>query len=274
MISLFEAVRSRELFLNLTLRELRGRYKRSVLGWGWSMLNPLATMIVFSVVFRFFLKVPIPIGDPSGLKIYAFFLLCGLLPFNLLINAMNSGMSSLLGNANLIKKVYFPRELLTAATTAAAVYTMAIEMLVLAVALLFVGNFTLPWLLPVALVILVQGLFVFGVSLLLAVCNVYFRDTQHLMGILTQLWFYATPVIYPLSTVPQRADLWGHSIPLRFLYDLNPMVRFVGIFRDLLYDLRLPSAGDSLYVLAAAVVSLFVGQLVFRRLEPRLAEEL
>src|SRR5690349_14704773 len=117
MTSLAEALHSRDLFVNLTLRELRGKYKRSVLGWGWSMLSPLATMIVFSVVFRFFLKVPIPVGDPSGLKVYAFFLLGALLPFNLLSNALNGGMTSLLGNANLIKKVYFPRELLTAATT-------------------------------------------------------------------------------------------------------------------------------------------------------------
>ena len=105
MTTVLELRRHRELFANLTLRELRGKYKRSALGWGWSMVNPLAQMGIFTLVFSFFLKVPPPTGDPSGLHAFAFFLLCGLLPWNFLANGINGGMGSLLANANLVKKV-------------------------------------------------------------------------------------------------------------------------------------------------------------------------
>ena len=105
-----EMSRSRDLFVNLTLRELRGKYKRSVLGWGWSLLNPLATMIIFTAVFAVLLRAEPDPGDPSGLDVFALFLLCGLLPWNYLSNGMNGGMGTLVGNANLIKKVYFARQ--------------------------------------------------------------------------------------------------------------------------------------------------------------------
>ena len=99
----------RDLAVNLTLRELRGRYKRSVLGWTWSLLNPLATVAIYSLVFSFFLKVQPPVGKPSGLKSFALFLLCGLVPWNFFQNGLNMGLGSLVSNGNLIKKVYFPR---------------------------------------------------------------------------------------------------------------------------------------------------------------------
>lgn len=260
--------------VNLTLRELRGKYKRSALGWSWSLLNPLATMAIFAVVFRVFLKVPFPEGDPSGLRVFAFFLLCGLLPWNFLANGMNGGMAALLDNANLVKKVYFPREVLVAANVASWLVALLIELAVLAAALIVVGNLVLPWLPAMAVLVAVQTVFVTGVALALSVLNVYFRDVQHLMGIVLQLWFYATPVVYPLSVVPQRADVAGLDIPVRTLYDLNPMVRFVVAYRDLLYDLRLPSLGDVAYLVVWSAAVLALGLLVFRRFEPRLAEEL
>src|SRR5438552_13844756 len=182
MTSIPELATTRDLMMNLTLRELRGKYKRSVLGWTWSLLNPQATMVIFSVVFRFFLKVPVPRGNPSGVKVFAFFLLCGLLPWNFLANGMNGGMGALLNNANLIKKVYFPREILVAANVASWAVSLLIELAVLAVALLVVGNFVVPWLLLVLFLVALQCLFVTGISLALSVLNVYFRDVQHLIG--------------------------------------------------------------------------------------------
>lgn len=262
---------NRDLFVNLTLRELRGKYKRSALGWAWSLLNPLATMIMFSLVFRFFLKVEVAKGDPSGMHIFAFFLLCGLLPWNLLANGTLGGMAALLSNANLIKKVYFPRSLLVGASTAALAVSLLIELAVVSVALMIAGNLVLPWLPAVLLTVAVQTLFVFGVALLLSVGSVYFRDLEHLMGILLQLWFYVTPIIYPASLA---ADALNDRPLLRWLYEANPMARFVAIYRDLLYNLRGPELVDVAAVLAATAVSLLVGILAFRRLEPRLAEEL
>ena len=274
MTRLAELTGSRELMVNLTLRELRGKYKRSLLGWSWSLLNPLATMLIFSLVFRYFLKVDPDTGDPSGLKAFAFFLLCGLLPWNYLSNGINGSMGALVGNSNLIKKVYFPREILVAANVASWLVSLGIEMGVLAAALVIAGNFVVPWLVPVLVVVAVQTAFVFGLGLVLSVLNVYFRDVQYLVGIATQVWFYATPIVYPISLVPRRADNAGFDVPVRRIYDLNPMVRFVEAYRNCLYDLRLPSFGTWAYIVGAAALALAGGLLAFRRLEPKLAEEL
>ena len=105
---------SKELFVNLTLRELRSKYKRSVLGWAWSLLNPLTSLVIYGFVFSVIFGVEAPPGDPSGLDNFAMFLMCGLLPYNFLSNGLNGGMGVLIGNGNLVKKVFFPREILVA----------------------------------------------------------------------------------------------------------------------------------------------------------------
>lgn len=274
MNKLADLSQSRELALNLTLRELRGKYKRSVLGWGWSMINPLATMAIYSLVFGALIKVPIPPGDPSGLEVFPLFLLCGLLPWGFLANGLNGGMEALVGNSNLIKKVYFPREILVISSIASFGFSFCIEMGLLAIALLIAGNMVLPWLVPVLLVMAVQAIFVLGLGLLLSVFNVYFRDTRHLMSIALQMWFYLTPIVYPLTLVPEEKVLFGIEWPTRAIYSLNPMVRFTEVYRDLLYDLRVPPLGDIAYVVAVSVAVLAIGAAMFWRLEGRLAEEL
>ena len=274
MTSLAELSGSRELMLSLTRRELRGKFKRSLLGWSWSLVNPLATMVIFTVVFGVFLRVTTPAGSPSGLSNFALFLLCGLLPWNFLANGSNGSMGALVNNSNLIKKVYFPREVLVGAIIASSGVAFLIEMAVLTVALLVVGNFVLPWLIPALGLAVIQAVFVTGIGLMLSVVNVYFRDLQHLVGIGLQFWFYSTPIVYPLEVVPQRAELLGVDVPVRMLYELNPMVRFVEAYRDCLYHLRFPPLADTIYLIAVSVVVLSLGLFVFRRLEPKLAEEL
>lgn len=265
---------SRELYVNLTLRELRGKYKRSVLGWFWSMLNPLATMAIFALVFAFFLKVPVPVGDPSGMQIFAFFLLCGLLPYNFLAASLTGGMGSLVGNSNLVKKVWFPRELLVGANTSAAGVGLLIELGVLCTALLIAGNFVLPWIIPALGVVALQVVFVFGLALLFSVLNVYFRDLEHLVGIGLQVWFYATPIIYPPSLVEEALTEDRDLDHLYTLYRLNPLERFVEAYRSCFYDLRFPELDTILYLVVVSAAVLFVGATVFNRFEPRLAEEL
>ena len=274
MALLSEVRGSRELLVNLTLRELRGKYKRSILGWSWSLLNPLATVAIFSLVFRFFFKLDFDAGDPSGLKSFALALVIALLPWNFLSNGINGSMAALIGNANLIKKVYFPREVLVVSTVSSWVVSLLIEMAVLSVILLLAGNFVVPWLGPVLLLVVIQFLFVIGLGLGLSVLTVYFRDIEHLVGILLQFWFYATPIVYPIKFVPQEATILGWEVPVRTLYGLNPMMRFVEAYRDCLYHLRFPPLADVLYLVAAAAVALLAGGLLFRRLEPKLAEEL
>jgi ABC-type polysaccharide/polyol phosphate export permease len=261
----------RELFLNLTLRELRGKYKRSALGWAWSLLNPLVTMATYAFVFGFFLGITPDPGDPSGLEVFALFLMCGLLPFNYLANSMMGGMSSLIGNGNLVKKVYFPREILVAAIVSSWLVSFLIELGLLSVALLIAGNMVVPWLPMVLLVVALQTMFVLGIALMLAAATVYYRDLEHLVGLALQVWFYSAPIVYPLTFVTDQLERgsWQWT-----LYNLNPLVRFVGVYRDLLYNLRWPSAVDMVFITGVSVAVLAVGFMVFDRLEGRLAEEL
>src|SRR4029453_9547815 len=271
MTRLAEYAEARELTLNLVLRELRGRYKRSALGWTWSLLNPLSTVLVFSVVFAFFLNIDPPVGHPSGLHNFAMFLLCGLLPFNYLSNGMNGALDSLLSNSNLIRKVYFPREVLVISTIGALLVTMLVELSVLCVILLLFGNMVLPWIPMVLVLVAIETVFVLGIGLMLSVLNVYFRDVKHFIGIAMQAIFYSLPIVYPIKVVENAAA--RTSFPILRLYTLNPLVRMIDAYRAVLYDLRFPALSDVLYFSGWAVVLLVTGLMVFRRLDRRLAEE-
>ena len=258
--------------VNLTLRELRSRYKRSVLGWTWSLLNPLATVAIFTMVFKFFLKAQIPPGRPSGLSNFAAYLLAGLLPWNYFNNTINGSMSTLVAASGLIKKVYFPRENLVFATVFSLLASFLIELGVLAVILLILGNAIWVWIPVVLLLVVIETVFVIGLGLMLSIFNAYFRDVQYLVGsILLQVLFYLTPIVYSVEgqVYPRlTSPFW------RKAYTSNPMMRFVDAFHKVLYDLRWPSAFTFVYLIASSLASLALGLWVFNRFEGRLAEEL
>jgi ABC-2 type transport system permease protein len=186
-------------------------------------------------------------------------------------------MSSLVANENLIKKVWFPRAVLPVSNAASIGVSWLLEMLVLVLTLLLFGGAPLVWV-PLTLVFMVVlAVFATGVGLALSVFNVYFRDTQYLMTIVLQAWFYATPVVYPTYLVQEQSDKIGPvlgDVTVWDLYRVNPMEQFVEVFRNLLYDNRLPALGTVLTVLAWTVGSLLVGSWVFSRHEKRLAEML
>jgi ABC-2 type transport system permease protein len=268
---------SRGLLINLTLREVRGKYKRTLLGQGWSLLNPVATLLIYTLVFGFVLRVPVPVGADSGLQVFVLYLACALLPWNFFNNAVSSGMGSLIANANLLRKVFFWRPTLVVATVLSWNVTFAIELLVLLAALLLFGSMPLLWIPLLVVVVVLLTVFALGIALLLSVMNVYFRDTQHFVNIGMQLWFYATPIVYPYSLIQDQAARMrasGNGFPLETIYRLNPLERFVSVFRSMLYDNVAPYWGDLLFCLAAAVVSLAIGITVFNRSQHRLVEEL
>jgi ABC-2 type transport system permease protein len=273
MSALSEYAGSRELVVNLTLRELRSKYKKSVLGWAWSLLNPVAAVVIYTVVFSVFLKVDPPRGEPSGLHSFVVFLLCALIPWNFVAGSLTGTLDALVVNANLIKKVYFPRELLVASTIGALLATFGIELGVLTVILLIVGNMIIPWIPLIVLLVAMLAVFMLGWGMVLSVCNVYFRDVKHFVNIALQALFYSAPIVYPVTLVPEHREIMGVDVPLRFIYELNPLARFIEAFRAVMYDLRFPSLGTMLYLMAWTVGSVCFGALVFRRLEPRVAEE-
>lgn len=259
----------RELFVNLLLRDLRSKYKRTALGWGWSLINPLVQVVVFTFVFRLIFRAEPPAGA-NGVDSFPVWILCGLLAWNYFVTATNTGIASLTDNANLVQKTYFPRVLLVASATIAQVVTLLIELGVLTVILVVVGIIPLLWLPPLALFVLLLACFSTGLALVLSVTNVYFRDTSHLMGLVFQMWFYTTPVIYPYRQLLDNVDIgW-----LVTVYELNPMFHVVEGFRDVLYYQQLPGPLSVGYLAVASVGMLVVGWWVFHRFEPRLAEEL
>ena len=270
MSRLAEYRASRELLSNLTLRELRGKYKRSVLGWAWSLLNPLATMLVFSLVFGKILTGNVAPPTGGGRKgVFALYLMCALLPWNFFANVTSSGLGTLVAQGGLVRKVWFPREILILANTASMIVQFGIEMLLLVVGLLLFGNMALPWI-PLALLLMtLLALFANGVALTLSAINVYFRDAGYLWAILVQLLFFLTPIVYPPKLAEQHLPPWAVR-----LYQANPMAVFTRAFRAALYELRFPSVWQFLYMVVAALASTVFGLFVFARLSPRFAEEL
>jgi ABC-type polysaccharide/polyol phosphate export permease len=268
---------SRELLLNLTRREIKGKYKRTALGQLWSLANPLAAMAIYTVVFSFIIRVEPEPGDPSGLDIFALWLLCALLPWSFFTNVVNGGMSALVSNENLIKKVHFPRVALLVANSFSWMFSWSIEMVVLLIALLIAGSSALPWVPLVIVLMAMMSLLATGVALMLSVANVYFRDTQHFVTILFQVWFYLTPILYPVSLVAGLSEdvgpLFG-SVTVLDLYLLNPIGDFVEAFRNLLYDNRWPDPSTLLTCAGWAVGAFAVGYWIFKRHEKGLAEAL
>lgn len=262
-----DLISSRELLRHLTLRELRTRYRRSLLGWMWSLLNPLATMLIFWVVFTVFGAAP-PRGNPSGLTTFPLYFLAGMLPWNFFMNAVNGSMGAVIGNGALVKKVAFPKEILVFSTVLSGLTSFGIELGLLSAVLAVVGNWKLIIYLPALLLTLVcLTCFATGFGLLLASLNVYFRDVGYLWGILAQGWFYVTPIIYTQALIDLHPGLAR-------LGRFNPMSPYILSVRNVLYDLRWPSAPGLLAMVVLAIVSITLGLVVFVRLAPRFAEEL
>lgn len=278
MSYLKEVRASRELLTNLTMREVRGQYKRTFLGQLWSLANPLAQMVIYTFVFAFIFRAQPEPGNPSGLNVFALWLMCGLLPWTFFAIVINRGMGSIVENSGLIQKVYFSRIVLPLSVVGSSAYNWAFEMAVLVAAIAIFGGFVWPWLPLVLVAMLILAVFASGIAMALSVANVHFRDTQYFVGILLNFWMYLTPIVYPISLIESQSrrlgPLFGTQLTLLDIYRWNPMERFVEVFRNLLYDNRWPSLADSAFVIMAALISFFLGMLVFSKNERGLAEAL
>lgn len=239
------------------MRTIKARYQQSVLGGAWAVVQPAAAAIIFSLVFTRF--VPI---DTSGIP-YIVFSYSALVPWTLFGGSVMDMVESLVGNMNLIGKIYFPREVLPVAMGLARLLDFAIAFAILVLLMIFYSMpiFTVYWLyLP--FIILVQMLFALGLGLAGAALNVFYRDIRHLVALGLQMWLYASPIIYPVSAVPEQ---------YRTIYFLNPMAGILTAYRDVLLYQQPPGP----YIWPAVVISLLVlagGYWLFRRVEPRFAD--
>ena len=267
---------SRELLHNLTNREVRGKYRRTALGQLWSLANPIAAILIYTFIFSFIFRLPAQVGDPSGLNNYALWLVCGLLPWLFFNRVLTLGTESLVANAGLIQKVYFPRIVLPISLANATFFTWILEMGVLIVALALLGSSVLPWLPLVALFMVLFAIFAVGLSMIFSIINVYFRDLAYLLTIVLQFWFYLTPILYPVELVVTQSDklggLMGTPVTLLDVYSLNPVEGFIEIFRNLLYDNRMPDLWTVFIAFAWTVSAFAVGTWMYSRKEKMLAE--
>ena len=268
-----DLLRYRELLVNLVRKELKVRYKNSLLGFAWSMLNPALYLVIFYIVFTRFLG--------SNIEFFPIYLVSGLLAWNLWSASLGGSVASILGNASLVTKVYFPREILPLSTIGASLMHFFFQFVVLILALaVFRYSVGLDALLLIPMALIVELVLIVGVCLIVSVLNVYFRDVQHLLELVLLAWFWMTPIVYSV-TVVQRPDMPGWVFRV---YLLNPMTHIVLAFQRGIYgDVKGVSvAGASLwwyvrnlgFVAAGAVVLVVVGWAIFRALESRLAEEL
>ncbi|NJN99422.1 MAG: ABC transporter permease [Anaerolineales bacterium] len=261
----------RELVRNLMMRDLKVRYRNSVLGILWSLVNPLLMMLVFTIVFTV-------IAPTTDIKKFPVFILCGILPWNFFSFSVIGSIRSIVDNAPLVSKVYFPREVLPISMVLANLVNFLIALVVL---FAFILVFQIPltrWVLLLPLVILTQLIFVIGVGLIMATVNVFYRDTQVIMEVLMQAWFFLTPVFYPGDILPRNYELWGFTIDVwRLMNILNPMASIIATYRVILYGTGSGGAPPEMYffirTLLTTIAILGIGSFVFYRYSRTFGEE-
>ena len=259
MISQFRDIyHYREAVRNMVARDLKVRYSNSVLGIIWSLFSPLLMTLVYYVVFTYLV--------PSGIQKFPIYLMAGLMPWTFFAASLVGTTLAVSSNGTLINRVYFPREVLPLASLLSNGVNFLISLVLLFV---FIALFRIPlgfslvWL-PV--IVLIQTVFSFGLGLLLAALNVFFRDTQQLVDVSVLAWFFVTPIIYSLDVI--------HNASLKLVLQIvNPMAGLIVAYRHVLYSGDWPDVGLLAITALEAAIILIIGALVFRRLSPAFAEE-
>ena len=257
MKNLKELYAYREMIFSLVRKDLRTRYKGSVLGFFWTFLNPLLQLIVYTIVFSIIMRVSVD-------KFYIY-LFVALVPWIFFTTSIQQGANAILINHDLVKKIYFPRLVLPIAVVSAAFMNMVFTMLVVFAALL-VSGIGLSWhviFLPV--IMLLEYFMVLGMALMFSALNVYFRDLEHILGIVTMAWFYLTPIVYTIDMVPTQ---------FLGLFYLNPMTSIVQAYREVLYYQQIPQFTTLGSVVVFAVIFIVAGYAIFQKLQKNFAEEL
>ncbi|NMB57354.1 ABC transporter permease [Candidatus Beckwithbacteria bacterium] len=247
----------RELLKNLVKREIAQRYKQSILGYAWIILNPLFQLVVMSFVFGVILKV-------SSLNVpFIIFLSVALLPWNFFATSLSTSSGVLVNSSSLITKIYFPREILVYANMFAKLIDFALSLLILIVFfLIFKIPFTIYffWFIPI---LIVQIIFTTGLSLITSAFNLFYRDIQYLLNLILILWMYLTPVMYPVELIPNK---------YRFIFKFNPMAVIVNAYRQILLGKSEPNLGSLSIALFISIFIFIFGFFIFKKLEGKFAD--
>ncbi len=243
---------------SLVKRDLRGRYKGSVLGFLWTFLNPLLQLIVYTFVFSVIMR--------AGIEDYYLFLFVALVPWTFFSTAVGGGAGCITSQQNLVNKIYFPREVLPISYVLSQLINMLLSFIVVAAVLIISGkgiNLAVWWYLPI--IILQETLLAFGLTLLVSGITVYFRDMQFLLNIVLMAWQFLSPVMYSVDMVPEQ---------FRGIFNLNPMTPIIVAYRDVLYYKQAPALRTFVLGTIMGIVMLFIGWLSFGKLKKHFAEVL
>ena len=247
----------RELLKSNITKDVGGKYKNSFLGVLWSFVNPLLQIAVYAFVFQIILK--------SNIENYAVYLCCGLIPWQCFSSVVLRGAATIIDNGNIIKKVYFPREILPISVASSEGVNFLISSVIILGFVIFGGiglNINILWFF---LIFVIQYIVSIGVAFIVSSLTVYFRDLMHILGICIQLLFYATPIVYSIESVPAK---------FHFLVKLNPMSYLIEGYRCIFYNKTAPSFHGLFIAFVMGIVLVLFGYFIFRKLEKRFAEEL
>ena len=266
MLSLFKEIKAihkwRELLWQMVGREVKARYKQSILGYFWVILNPLAQMLVMSFAFSIILRIP---TNSSGNIPYSIFLFVALLPWTLFTNSISSAAGSLVNSSSLITKIYFPRTILVISTIIAKIIDFLFALSILVVYMIVYQipiTWNILWVIPI---FLIQQIFTLGLSLFFAAANLLYRDIQYLLNMILLLWLYATPIIYPADIIPDK---------FRIFFQANPMAVIINAYRQVILGGGAPKYTSLLIGLGVSVVTLLIGFSYFKSREKIFADNI
>ncbi|MSS64495.1 ABC transporter permease [Lachnospiraceae bacterium WCA-693-APC-MOT-I] len=248
----------REMIFSLVRRDLRGRYKGSVLGFLWTFINPLLQLAVYTVVFSFIMR--------AGIEKFYLFLFVALVPWLFFGTCLSGGASCIWAQQDMVKKIYFPREVLPLSFTISQFINMLLSFLVIFVVLVFSGvGINLVALLYLPLIMFIEFILALGTVFIVSALTVYFRDFEYILGIIQMAWMYLTPVLYSMDLIPEE---------YRSIFKLNPMTPIIIAYRDILYYKQIPHLETLLQASILGIIVLIIGFYIFGKLKRNFAEEL
>lgn len=258
-MNIFENIyKYRELLKNNVKKEIRGRYKNSVLGVIWTFLNPLLQLAVYAFIFPLILK--------TTQEYYVIFVCVGLIPWTFFTATISQSTGTVIANGNIVKKVYFPREILPISVVTSAMVNFIISTLIIIVFCFIYGlGIELKYIIFYPVVLIIQYILQLGISFILSSVTVYFRDLEHFVQIALQVMFYATPIVYAGDTIPEAFS---------FIIKLNPMAHIIDGYRAIFYYQTMPDWPSLGILLVASIVLCIIGYFIFKRLQRGFAEEL